>query len=125
MNLIRLGSAVLNMDPVTNLVLEEDAISVFFVEGLRGSGVDEGEVTATGNPLRFHGEEAVALQRWIGAHTTDITPPPDFGSRISARTLMRVTTEYRRRKIAHLRYGVPRTSQVYLSTLFHPPHSPQ
>ncbi len=78
MNLIRLGSAVLNMDLVTNLVLEEDAISVFFAEGVRGPSVHEGAVAATGNPLRFHGEEAVALQRWIGAHSTDITPPPDF-----------------------------------------------
>ena len=77
MNLIRLGSAVLNMDLVTNLVLEEDAISVFFTEGLSGSGVHEGAVTAV-QPLRFHGEEAVALQRWIASHSTDITPPPDF-----------------------------------------------
>ncbi len=78
MNLIRVGSAVLNMDLVTNVVLEHDAVSVFFAEGFSGPGAHAGEVAATARLLRFHGEEAVALQRWIASHSTDITPPPDF-----------------------------------------------
>ena len=79
MKLIKLGTAYLNMDLVTDVWVERGQVSLFFAVPTMYSRVpfrDESNATTT-RELHFYGAQAAALIEWLDKRAKDITPARD------------------------------------------------
>jgi hypothetical protein len=76
MKLLKLGSAYLNMDLVTDVWVDGGQVNVFFAVPTMYSRVPfRGESNAvTTRQISFYGAEAVALIEWLEQRAQDITP---------------------------------------------------
>ncbi len=75
MPFLKVGSIVFNTDHVVKLELLGDAVSVRLSTPILGEGPVLG---ASPEPqiLRFDGDEATAIQKWIQHNAEDLMPPP-------------------------------------------------
>ena len=83
--MIKLGSAYLNMDQVTDVWVNRRAVTLFFAAPTMYSAAPFREVTnaITTREIRFHGAQAAALIRWLEKRAKDLTPEIDDVERAS------------------------------------------
>ena len=79
MKLIKLGSAYLNMDQVTDVWINRRAVTVFFAAPAMYSSEPFRGVTnaVTTREITFHGAQGKALLQWLEKRAKDITPELD------------------------------------------------
>ena len=79
MKLIKVGSAYLNMDLVTDIWVDQGRVSIFFAVPVMYNPVPFQGITnaVTTREIQFVGPQAEALIQWLEKRAKDITPDGD------------------------------------------------